>query len=294
MARPVATVVLRGALVLLLALLPLRYPQAQEAFDVEVGGERIEGTKTSFKCSDGGFEGISTRRLVNCDSAKLLEFTYEDVAKQVAKFTISPSDRQISEGVRAELRDMHEARNGEEIWYRFATLLPEDFAIDSQHRLVLAQWHERMQEGKESLRPPLSHRLWDGRFVVTLWNNERVAARGREGDGEILFELPRIERGVWYDFVYKVKWSPGADGEIAGWMRQCPILNVDCGGGSAWQRIVDHKGSTGYEDEFIVSYYFKLGLYTVTDFDVPYVAYHKNYRTGERADEVGATDAIFH
>jgi len=99
---------------------------------------------------------------------------------------------------------------------------------------------------------------------------------------------------VFYDFIYKVKWSDDADGEIVGWMRQCPALNVECGGGTPWQQIIDYQGSTGYESEVVKSYYFKLGLYTVSDFDVPFMVYHKNYRTGDSAQEVGATDAVFH
>ena len=293
MVRNLAASIVGCGLMLWLGLLTPQATQAQQTFDVEIDGEQIQGTKTSFKCSGGGFEGISTRRLVNCDSAKLVEFTYEEIEKQVSKFTINPYDEQISAGVRAELQDMHLARNGDELWYRFATLLPKDFAIESSHRLVLVQWHEQMQEGKASLRPPLSHRLWNGRFVVTLWNKERVAERGREGDGEILFDIPQIELGVWYDFVYKIRWSPDSDGEIDGWMRNCPALNVDCSGGSAWRRIVDYRGSTGYDDEDIVSYYFKYGLYTVTDFDVSFVAYHKNYQTGESAVEVDLDAAAF-
>lgn len=277
----------------LLAVAPLQQTLAQETYDVEVDGKQIQITKNSVKCGDPGFEGVSTRRLVDCDSAKLVEFEYEDIAKRVVKFTINPFDEQISAGVRAELRDMHEARNGEEIWYRFATLLPRDFAIESRHRLVLAQWHERMQEGMVRLRLPLSHRLWNGRFVVTPWNNDLVAERGQEGDGAILFDLPRVELGQWYDFVYKVRWSGGVDGEIVAWMRRCPALNVDCGGGTEWQRIIDYSGSTGYGEDEVKSYYFKLGLYTVSEFDVSFIAFHKNYRTGESAAEVGAIDAIF-
>ncbi len=288
-------ILLRTALALsFLAALPFQAAGAYDTYDLEIGDEVIQAKKTSIKCTDGGFEGFSVRRLVDCHSAKVVEFRYEEVEKKVIKFEIDPFDQQISQGVRAELRDMHEAANGEEIWYRFATLIPKDAPLESKHRLVLAQWHERMREGVPSLRPPLSHRLWDGRFVVTLWNNWRVKERGRDGDGEILFDIPQIERGVFYDFVYKVKWADDAEGEILGWMRKCPALSDDCGGGAPWQQIVDYQGSTGYEDEVVKSYYFKFGLYTVSDFDVPFTAFHKNYRTGENAEEVDATDPIFH
>jgi Polysaccharide lyase len=292
--RP-TTILLRKAIALaFLAAVPLQAAVAFDTYDVQIGDDVIDFVDTSVKCSEeGGFDGFSVRRLVDCDSATLIEFQYKDVAKSIFRFMIHPFDEQISQGVRAELRDMHEAKNGEEIWYRFATLIPSSAPLEAKHRLVLAQWHERMRDGMESLRPPLSHRLWDGRFVVTLWNNWRVQERGREGDGEILFEIPRIERELFYDFVYKIKWADDEEGEIEGWMRTCPALNVECGDGTSWQKIIGYRGSTGYESEVVKSYYFKFGLYTVSDLDVSFTAFHKNYRTGESARDVGAIDAIF-
>jgi len=56
---------------------------------------------------------------------------------------------------------------------------------------------------------------------------------------------------------------------------------------------VRYSGSTGYDNEQIKSYNFKLGLYTVTDFEVPFSAYHKGYRIGHTAAEIGAAADIF-
>lgn len=267
--------------------------RASDYYDIQIGGRQFKGKKASFKCDLEAIEGVSTRRLVNCDSAKLVEFQYKNVQKRIVKFRINPFDDEISAGVRAELRDMYEAVNGEETWYRFSTLLPDDFPIESKHRLVLAQWHEHIRGEGLDLRPPLSHRLWDGRFVVTLWNNRRIEQQGPRGDGEVLFEIPRIERDVFYDFVYKVKWSGDDDGSIVAWMRQCPEVSIDCANGTPWQEAIRYQGSTGYDSEIINGYYFKLGLYTVSEFDVPFTAYHKNYLRGDSAQAVGATGAIF-
>lgn len=267
--------------------------RASDYYDVQIGGKQFKAKATSFKCDLAAIEGVSTRRLLNCDSAKLLEFQYKDVQERVVKFRIDPFDDEISAGVRAELRDMYEAVNGEETWYRFATLMPDDFPLDSKHRLVLAQWHEHIRGEGLDLRPPLSHRLWDGRFVVTLWNNRRVERQGPRGDGEILFEIPRIKRDMFYEFIYKVKWSGEDDGEIVAWMRECPVLNVECSNGTSWQEVIRYSGSTGYDSEVINGYYFKLGLYTVSEFDVPFTAYHKDYLRGGTAQAVGATGAIF-
>lgn len=264
---------------------------AQVTSDIALNGERISLEERSIKCDIDPTDipkNVSTRRLADCYSAEHIVLDYDNKRVPAVRFTIEPDDKPISSGIRAELRDMHEAQNGEETWYRFSTLLPKDFPLDAKHRLVLAQWHERVHEDSESLRPPLSHRLWDGRFVVTLWNKDRIAQLGTAGDGEILFELPELQRGVFHEFAYKIVWSPGTDGQIIGWLRQCAVLDTECKDGT-WEEIIRYSGSSGYDDADVVSYYFKLGLYTVTDFEVPFTVYHKGYRTGSRADEIGFT-----
>ena len=264
---------------------------AQTTSEIVVQGTPVTLESTSIKCELGETEGVSKKRLVGCDSAQLIEVSHGDLSVRAVEFRINPKDKQISSGVRAELRDMHESVNGDETWYRFATLLPSDFPIEAKHRLVVSQWHERIFEGGESLRPPLSHRLWDGRFVVTLWNQDRVDERGIEGDGEILFEIPELKRGVFHEFVYKIKWSSDADGEILAWLRECALAEPNCPNGT-WKQIIRYKGSTGYDSDKAKSYYFKFGLYTVTDFDVPFTAFHKGYKRGASAAEVDAVDVV--
>lgn len=264
--------------------------------NVIIEGVPVTITEQSIKCDIDPADipkDISTKRLVDCNSAELVEVDLPDENISAIKFTISPDDKKISSGVRAELRDMHVAKNGDETWYRFSTLLPSDFPVDAKHRLVTAQWHERMREGHDSLRPPLSHRLWDGRFVITLWNGARIKELGtKKGDGEIIYSLPELEREVFHEYAYKIVWSPEADGEIIGWKRQCRPLDAACTKG-VWKEIIRYSGSTGYSDEEVDGYYFKIGLYTVTEFDVPFTAYHKGYGSGASAEAIGLTDPIF-
>lgn len=244
----------------------------------------------SVKCDIGTIPNISKKRLADCDSATLFQRADEDVTDSVVLFHIDPKDKKISNGNRAELRDMYEAVNGEEIWYRISTKLPSDFPIGEQHRLVLSQWHERTPEGAPSLRPPLSHRLWNGRFVVTLWNQDRIDRQGIDGDGEILFEMPEIELGVYYDFIYKTVWSADQTGQIVGWMRKCSEAGDTCEN-SPWREIIRNKGPNGYPG--VLGYYFKYGLYTVSEFDTAFMAYHKDYQAGANARAIGATDPVF-
>lgn len=252
---------------------------------------RADATQAfSIKCDIGAIPNISKKRLADCDSATWFKQADEAVTDSVVLFHIDPEDKKISNGNRAELRDMYEAVNGEEIWYRISTKLPSDFPIDEQHRLVLSQWHERTPEGAPSLRPPLSHRLWNGRFVVTLWNQDRIDRLGIEGDGEILFELPEIELGVYYDFIYKTVWSPDKTGQIIGWMRKCSQASDTCED-NPWREIIRNEGPNGYPG--VLGYYFKYGLYTVSEFDTAFMAYHKDYQAGADARSIGATDPVF-
>ena len=269
---------------------------AEQMEEIVINGKSVTVEEYSIKCDldpNDIPKDISTKRLANCDSAELIVVDYEGKQIPAVRFVIKPDDKKISSGVRAELRDLHVSKNGDEIWYRFATLLPEDFPVDAKHRLVLAQWHERMQEGHDSLRPPISHRLWDGRFVVTLWNKQRVAEIGKKGDGEILYDLPSLKHGVFHDYVYKVVWSPESDGEITAWHRECPPLELESCPDGVWKEVITYKGSTGYDDVHVSGYYFKLGLYTVTDFDVPFTAFHSGYKSGASAADIGAKDTIF-
>ena len=261
--------------------------------DVIIEGQSIQLNTISIKCEVGEIENVSTKRLLNCDSAELVKIPSRKGHPKAVKFTITPYDDEISDGVRAELRDMHVAKNGDVVWYRFSSLLPKDFPIDADHRLVLSQWHEKTQEGVDSLRPPLSHRLWNGRFVITLWNNERVTAQGVNGDGRILYETDSFSLGEFHEFIYKVRWSGDDDGEVLAWKRECPILDNGCSQGSGWRNIIRYTGSTGYRDDEVKGYYFKLGLYTVTPFDVTFNAFHMNYRTASTSVGIDATDAIF-
>jgi len=255
-----------------------------------VGDRKGTTQALSVKCDTDAIPNISKKRLAGCKSATWFQQSGESVTESVVLFHIDPKDKKISDGNRAELRDLYEAVNGEEIWYRISTKLPSDFPIDAKHRLVLSQWHERTAEGAPSLRPPLSHRLWNGRFVVTLWNQDRIDRQGLEGDGEILFEIPKIELGVYYDFVYKAVWSPDDTGQIIGWMRKCSDSGDACEK-TPWQEIVRHEGPSGYPG--VIGYYFKYGLYTVREFDTAFTAYHKDYQAGANAEAIGATDPIF-
>src|SRR3954470_12930806 len=176
-----------------LALLALAPAAAVEAVPprapttLVVQGVPVEANEESVKCDIKKIPGVSLRRLADCDSARIITFpSANDIS--VIRFEIAPDAPEINEGRRAELRDMFDAVNGQEVWYRFSTLVPRDFPSSSPYRVVLAQWHEQMPRGDPQRGPPLAHRLIDGVFTVTLWNDP--VYEQSEGDGIVLFQDP--------------------------------------------------------------------------------------------------------
>src|SRR5829696_1617394 len=199
-------------------------------------GVPIEAQEESVKCDIKHVSGVSLRRLVDCDSA-----TYITIPKKtdlsVIRFEIRPENPEINQGRRAGLRDMLDAVAGEEVWYRFSTLVPRDFPKGAP-QVVVAQWHEQLAQGEPSRRPPLAHRLVDGVFIVTLWNDETYDRSSGKGHGIILFQDPGYAFGSVYEYVYRIVWSPVGQGNVTGWRRgqACSFADTPCKPGQ-WASI---------------------------------------------------------
>ena len=249
-------------------------------------GVPIEAQEESVKCDIKHVSGVSLRRLVDCDSA-----TYITIPKKtelsVIRFEIRPENPEINQGRRAELRDMLDAVAGEEVWYRFSTLVPRDFPKGAP-QVVVAQWHEQLAQGEPSRRPPLAHRLVDGVFIVTLWNEETYDRSDGKGHGIILFQDPGYAFGSVYEYVYRIVWSPVGQGNVTGWRREqaCSFADTACKPGH-WHRFISYRG------EVAKGYYFKFGIYTVRPFESPLIVYHRAYQRGPNLYAVRATEKIF-
>jgi hypothetical protein len=262
---------------------------AEDKAVLTISGSPVTVEEESVKCQMKLPSWISTRRLADCDSA-----TFIDVPKtgtRLVKFEIWPKTQQINQGVRAELRDMFEARNGEEVWYRFSTIIPPGYPFDVAPDAVVAQWHERMPEGVQHRRPPIAHRLFERTFRVTVWDDAAFAANPN-GNGILAFEQSGIGEGVELEYVYRVVWKQDQAGRIVAWRRikSCSVIEMACSSGQ-WAKLFERSGPIGFKDA--ESYYFKMGIYTTHPFRTPMFVYHRGYRRGPDARAVGATDKIF-
>ncbi|MBW1840652.1 MAG: heparin lyase I family protein [Deltaproteobacteria bacterium] len=235
----------------------------------------------SVRCGLGSLEGWNINRLVGCDSLKLFEFP-EGSSNYVGRFLINPSDRKRGGGRRAEVRDPHVAVNSDETWYRFKTLIPEAFPIDMEHSVVLSQWQEKRFPETPSRRPPIAHRLVNGEFRVTLWNDDIHDRKKGRGNGIFLYREPDYAIEKVHEFIYRIKWGPDKSGSIRAWKRECDILKCK---ETTWIRFIDYHGAVGYRE--LIGYYFKAGLYTVHEFSRPMIIYHTAYGRGPTPESIG-------
>src|SRR3954471_24480785 len=151
MARKIVT-----AAMLPLLVAPLTYSATAEyvvpstSKTITMFGKAVEVDETSLKCGVKAIKGVSLLRLADCDSAVEMKLPKSGIS--FIRFEVAPGDPQISQGWRAELRDMHVAKNGEAVWHRFSTLMPSTNPLEIPHRVVTAQWHEQMPPGKPHKR----------------------------------------------------------------------------------------------------------------------------------------------
>lgn len=208
----------------------------------------------------GSFEGWDTKRLVAPYSATV-ETEKVRSGRYAARFELRHGDR-VSDGWRAELRDPYNAPYGRDTWYGFSTYLPPDYP-DHACSCALAQWHDQAEPGQSSGKPPLAHRIKAGQFYITTASSPTASSEPLHQD--ILYETRRAVKGVWHDFVYRIRWSRGDDGEIEMW--------------KDGERILEYRGPIGYVNE-IRAPYFKFGMYCAEDVMEPHVVYHDNYSRG--------------
>jgi hypothetical protein len=133
---------------------------------------------------------------------------------------------------------------GKDMWYGFSIYLPAPYERDSIAE-TLAQWHHTSDPGEKNLNPPMALQIKDGQWVLgARWSSAQpTTKRNQRSIGG--YRLGSPETNKWTDWVFRVRWSYGSDGELQVWKNG--------------KQVVSRKGPIGYNDK--VMPYFKLGIY---------------------------------
>ena len=123
---------------------------------------------------------------------------------------------------------------GREHWWAHSMMFPSDFAMPSWQVYVLMDFHQTGGTGSAPFHVMFKDGVWHflGHGGQTLSGGTFSATIGTP------------QKNVWYDFVYHVKWSSGADGFFRAWVNGVKKL--------------DHRGPTLYAGQNI---YLKLANY---------------------------------
>ncbi len=245
-----------------------RTPEEHEEIASAIASDPSGSRVVRLDFEDGTFDGWSVRRLAKPYSAVIQNRVVRSGTK-ACRFEIRPGD-EVSQGLRAELRDWYNAPFEADTWYGFSTYLPADFSPPEGVGIVLAQWHDQAELGDPAGKPPFAIRYLDGvlRFTGAF---SQIASHDPDRR-YVLHEIPAVPHEVWLDFVFRIHWSHTGDSAIDAYLDG--------------RQIFAFRGPLGYRNQ-IKGPYFKFGVYASGAIEGPLVAYHDNYA---RADSFAAVD----
>ena len=173
-----------------------------------------------------------------------IQIIYDETkAANVASFNWQPGDR-AHNGFRAELSDATLPPSDKNIYYRYGLFIPQNFNIHDGGYVLITQWHTP----GSSQKPPLALRLrHTNRLDITLNHKDSGTDLTAHGSGQIILaQVDNLDRGIWNDFEYLIRWSGDNKGAI-----QIRINQED---------IAQYRGKTNYSDQTTAPY-FKYGIY---------------------------------
>ena len=112
---------------------------------------------------------------------------------------------------------------GREQWWAHSILFPSDFAVPTWQNYVLLDFHNTTAGA------------WQANFHVLFQRQTDTTKPGlltflgyggvNSADGRYSATIGEIQKNVWYDFVYHVKWSSGPDGLFEAWVNGKKMLS---------------------------------------------------------------------
>jgi MYXO-CTERM domain-containing protein len=170
------------------------------------------------------------------------------------KATVKQGDDPINaSGNRNELVYQGHEKEGSEYYYRWQVLFPADYPSAKTWQ-VFTQWHHDGCCGS----PPVEFFVYGEEIRLTLTDSDTPWRT-------------KLERGVWQDFIFHVKWSPDPDvGFVELWHNGQRVLSR-------------YAHATMYPGDGI---YLKLGLYRSDTVQPVGVVYHDGFTQATRLEDV--------
>ncbi len=188
--------------------------------------------------------------------------------RYAARYEVQPGDNNVSGsgmGERTEALISGQptgAGEGVEQFWAWSTYFPEDFDSPAGAWNVFTQFHHDGTTGQSNIHFELKDKTTIGLRVM----GGSVTAPVRRD-----FTLANLQRGKWYDFVFRVKWSSSGSGFVEAWVdgsRVLPLVSTP----------------TLYSGQNV---YLKQGYYRAA-YDKTTVIYHDGMRRGTSYAEVAA------
>jgi hypothetical protein len=123
-----------------------------------------------------------------------------------------------------------------ERWYGISFLVPEENIPDPAGELYI-QWHDRpdWKLGETWRNPPLALSIVNDKISITSkWDSKPVTV-APQYEGSKAWDIGSVQKGVWEDFVFHVKWSYQSNGFIEVWRNGT--------------KVIQYAGPIGYNDQ---------------------------------------------
>jgi hypothetical protein len=144
-----------------------------------------------------------------------------------------PGDSGIAGSGRAERADLAlppqqtGCSQGAEQWWTHALLFPDDYVLPQATRAdpwpwgVVFDFHQTGSEGQANFQIEVAGDPPELRFAIS---GGPEVSNGAPGSPTRRFPVGPILRNHWYEFVYHVRWSSGADGFFDAWVDGRSVL----------------------------------------------------------------------
>ena len=198
--------------------------------------------------------GLSDGRLVSEAREGPGRATLTSIAREGAtgiRLHTEPGDNNVASSGEMERNDLwlsqaaSDGYEGHEAWWAHSIFFPDDFTAPTWESYVVFDFHNTTSGN------------WQANFMVNFRRRNDadpgiLQFSGYGGDAntaghysaDIGTALGPVQKNVWYDFVYHVRWSSGSDGFFDAWVNG--------------KRVLSHRGPTLYVGQGV---YLKLANY---------------------------------